>query len=241
MTDAQFIRNWAELKTNGLLRGAYHFGHPSQNAPAQAAYFVDTVKKQGLEADDALILDLETTDDLGASAVSAWAQVFCGTVQKLTGKNVFIYTVHAFIWNGCCNGLYTRPLWIAAPGLPGAPGDVRPWPVWTAQQYAQNPVDQNVLNGDASMWRKVVNTVTPTPVPVWSLAQFKTTGKENLAAWAASVNHLPSTVLRLTCEHSPGDLFPATVAAWLNAVLEGTVKPADPMPAGLVLYYMKQS
>lgn len=238
MTDAQFSRNWGQMKLSGLLRGAYHFGHPSMNAPAQATFFVDSVKKQGLEQDDVLILDLETTDNLGPSSVSAWAQVFCTQVQKLSGKNCWVYTNHSFVANGCCNGLYNQPLWVASLGLPGQVGSVWPWPVWTMQQYTWNPVDQNVLNGDAVMWRKLANI--PEPSPAWSLAQYKTTGREgSLAAWAKTVSHLPSTVLRLTCEHSKGDLFPANVAGWLNSVLDGTAKPTDPMPVGLVLYYMK--
>jgi GH25 family lysozyme M1 (1,4-beta-N-acetylmuramidase) len=238
LTDPQFTRNWAQMKTHGLLRGAYHFAHPNLNAPAQAKYFVGVVKAQGLEGNDSLVLDLETLDGLGPSAVSAWAQVFCNTVQTMTGKNVWVYTNHAMILNGCCSGLYTRPLWIASLTQAGAPGSVLPWSTWSFQQYTWNPVDQNVLNGDANTWKALVNE--PKPPPVWRLAQYKTTGKETLEGWATSVGHLPSTVLRLTCEHSPGDVFTADVANYINQVFTGAVSVSSPLPKGLVLYYMQE-
>lgn len=239
-TDAQFARNWERMKAYSLMRGAYHFGHPNLNAVTQASYFVNVVKGQGLTTDDALVLDLETTDGLGPSAVAAWARTFCDTVQAQTGKNTWVYTNHAFISNGCCSGLYGRPLWIASPAKPGQPGDVRPWPVWSVHQYGISAgVDVDVLNGDAGVWAALVNA--PAPAPKWKLARYVTKGTEVLSSWSASVGQLPSTTLRITCENSPEDLFAPNLAGWLNALFEGQVTVNDPMPKGVALYYMAKA
>jgi len=42
--DAYFAANWKGMKSSGIkVRGAYHFGHPSTDAAAQAKYFVEFV------------------------------------------------------------------------------------------------------------------------------------------------------------------------------------------------------
>ena len=74
------------------------------------------------------------------------------------------------------------------------------------------------------------------PVTPPSVRQWVTAGQSSLAALAAGQHCEPSAVLRLTAEHSPGAVYPANVAAWLNGIFAGTVDPAKPMPAGLVLY-----
>ena len=42
-TDDQLAANWAGINAAGMTRGAYHFGHPSIDAVAQANYFVNAV------------------------------------------------------------------------------------------------------------------------------------------------------------------------------------------------------
>src|SRR6059058_3562356 len=38
-TDPTFATNWPQMKSAGLFRGAYHYGHPGTDAVAQANYF----------------------------------------------------------------------------------------------------------------------------------------------------------------------------------------------------------
>ena len=104
--------------------------------------------------DDVLVLDLEATDDRSPSEIAQWAQSFVKLVEP---KNCWVYTTHSFIRDGACDGLYGHPLWIASLTGYGTPGDVKPWPVWTMQQYSWSPVDQNVFNGDAVTWGKLAN------------------------------------------------------------------------------------
>ena len=54
--------NWQSLKRLGKLRGMYHFARPSAcSAAAEAALFLATAARVGLEAGDWLILDIEDT------------------------------------------------------------------------------------------------------------------------------------------------------------------------------------
>ena len=68
------------------------------------------------------------------------------------------------------------------------------------------------------------------------MIEHTTGGKMSLAALADQHKSQPSAILRLTAEHSPGNAFPANVAAYINGVFRGTIAPHDNMPAGLHLY-----
>jgi lysozyme len=39
ITDHTFARNWDKLGKSGIYRGAYHFGHPENDAIEQAKHF----------------------------------------------------------------------------------------------------------------------------------------------------------------------------------------------------------
>lgn len=237
--DPQFKHNWDALWSAKKLRGAYHFGHPSTSAVAQAQYFVAFVKAHGLLDLDALALDLEVSDGLSAAQVAAWAVQFVAEVRRLTGKNVFVYTMHSFIWGGYLAGLSAQPLWIADPNSrPGQPSPVTPWKVWSLDQYGQNGVDEDVLNGDASTWARLVNVGAPPPPPPppmkQVIEQWTTAGELSLVAFAKASDSNPAMILQLTVEHSPGGVFSANVAEYINA---GNLNAT--MPRGLVLYFPK--
>jgi GH25 family lysozyme M1 (1,4-beta-N-acetylmuramidase) len=111
--------NIAGMKQNGIVPGAYHFGHPSIDATAQANLFTNVVKKanggtfSGLLQ---LVLDLEVTDGRSPAQVFAWAQTFVARVQAVTGRPCIIYTGFYF-WRdsvGNPNNNLNCPLWLAA-------------------------------------------------------------------------------------------------------------------------------
>jgi hypothetical protein len=68
------------------------------------------------------------------------------------------------------------------------------------------------------------------------MTEHTTGGQMSLAQLADGHKSQPSTILRLTAEHSPGGAYPANVAAYINGVFRGTISPAEAMPAGLHLY-----
>jgi hypothetical protein len=65
---------------------------------------------------------------------------------------------------------------------------------------------------------------------------YVASGAMSLPALAAAERTAPSTILRLTCEHSPGSVFSPDVAALINGVFGGVTHPAAPLPAGMRLY-----
>lgn len=66
--------------------------------------------------------------------------------------------------------------------------------------------------------------------------EHTTSGTMSLAQLAAQHKTVPSSILRLTAEHSPQGAYPANVAAYVNGVFEGKITPDQSMPAGLHLY-----
>lgn len=242
--DPFFGHNWSAMGSKNILRGAYHFGHPGTSASAQAAFFVALVQAHGLHEFDVLALDLEVSDGLPAAKVAAWAVAFCDAVEQSTGKNVWVYANHAFINGGYCEGLFSRPLWIADPSSPeGMPSNVHPFPVWTAHQYGtKNSVDQDVLNGDATVWRELANLVLAVRFKTVT-ASWVCEGQSSLVDLCDSRFNgtsvegvMASTVLRLTLDNSPDQIFSPDLAAYISA---GDLTHAH-IPRGVKLFYPKR-
>lgn len=145
-TDGQFAHNWAQMKSKGLVRGAYHFAHPANDPVVEAEHFLTVVRARGLEPNDLLALDLEANDGRAASAVAAWARTWCIHVQQRTGIRPLVYTFISFARGGYCAGLGGYPLWIAAPsnaaGKPPMP--LGPWKTWAIHQYSDSPYDKDI-------------------------------------------------------------------------------------------------
>jgi hypothetical protein len=69
-----------------------------------------------------------------------------------------------------------------------------------------------------------------------SVTEHTTGGEMSLAELAAANHTEPSTILRLTAEHTPGAVYPGNVAAYINGVFDGKITHMDHMPKGLHLY-----
>jgi lysozyme len=83
-------------------RGAYHFGHPGEDAQAQAKYFVDTVGQLG--NGEVMVLDIEVASSNAslhsAQDVASWSKAFVDAVCALANvppSRVLIYT-GAWFW-----------------------------------------------------------------------------------------------------------------------------------------------
>jgi hypothetical protein len=68
------------------------------------------------------------------------------------------------------------------------------------------------------------------------MIEHTTSGTMSLAQLAAQHNTVPSSILRLTAEHSPQGAYPANVSSYINGVFEGKITHDQQMPAGLHLY-----
>lgn len=88
--DLQFQTNWEEAKRVGIIRGAYHFFHPSIDPVSQAEFFTSIVEPLD-NGDLPLSLDWETTDGLSAFANNSAAKSFLETIQDASKKTPMIY------------------------------------------------------------------------------------------------------------------------------------------------------
>jgi lysozyme len=142
--------NHAEIAKKGLIRGAYHFGHPAAGSgPAQATYFVDAMTKLGLTARDVLILDHETNDGLPPSVVASHGVAFMKELEVLAPHNPnLVYTYIDFEVQGNCAGMNAWPLYLAHPAsIAPTPAEDRPWTRWYFWQYGIRGTDLDAFNG----------------------------------------------------------------------------------------------
>ncbi|MFG1701662.1 glycoside hydrolase family 25 protein [Nonomuraea sp. M3C6] len=143
-TDAAFARHWRELGKKGIVRGAYHYGHPRNNPIAEADHFLSVVNAQPAKSGDLLVLDMETTDGKSVAEVNAWEKAWLSHVKAKTGITPMFYSGWRFA-NIYGKGLSEYPLWVAhygkAKGMVTPPAD---WKSWTIHQYSDYPVDQDV-------------------------------------------------------------------------------------------------
>jgi lysozyme len=165
VVDAYLPGNWSGIKQAGLLRGAYHFFHPDQDATAQANNFLAALAKVNggtavlAPGDLPPTLDLEVTGSLVAADVLAAAATWLGLVAAATGRTPVVYTFFSF-WSGTLGNpkaLAEYPLWIARYTSAPSPGVIGGWPTWTFWQYSQSgtvngiggPVDVDAFQGAA--------------------------------------------------------------------------------------------
>lgn len=142
--DKAFARHWAELGKKGIVRGAYHYGHPRNNPIAEAEHFLSVVNSQPAKPGDLLVLDLETTNGRSVAEVNAWAKAWLSHVEARTGTKPLFYSGWHFA-DTYGAGLQDYPLWVAHYSKPK--GQVAPpadWKSWTIHQYSDRPIDQNV-------------------------------------------------------------------------------------------------
>ena len=159
--DPQFAANWSGIQAAGLVRGAYHFFEPNDDATQQAQHFLATV--QLASGDLAPVLDVETTGGVSDSQIWSGVTTWLQVVEEATGRQPILYTAPGF-WDSHSPDLtLTRyPLWLAdyatQPTLPNG---------WTSRlfwQYSQSgtvagvtgAVDLDVFNGTMQDLQKLV-------------------------------------------------------------------------------------
>lgn len=162
-TDPNFAHNWAEMKAHKLHRGAYWYLLPDVDAVSQARYFVDAVKRAGLQAGDMLVCDSEVL----ASNVNAVTHSFLAETEKLAGPHcpVLVYAnenVGQHLTS--CTGW---PLWFAWPSSsPPSASRIHPWARWTFWQWGVvDGVDADVFHGTPAELNAWIDRYLPKPKP----------------------------------------------------------------------------
>jgi len=165
VTDQYFLDNWNGMKAAGLLRGAYHFFHPSADPQAQAKNFLHRLAAANggspllAPGDLPAALDIEVTDGASPATLLAGASSWLATVEAATGKHPIVYSYPSF-WKstlGNPGALSGYHLWIAHLNVPTpmVPGG---WPGWVFWQFDKQQVpgvpspvtDLNAFNGTYS-------------------------------------------------------------------------------------------
>jgi lysozyme len=125
ISDSTFAANWSGMAAAGMIRGAYQYFEPAQDAVDQANI---VVAKLGLLGDGDLpaMLDMEVTGGQSAATITSEIHQWVDTVARGTGKTPMIYT-GAYFWDGSVKSsdFADLPLVIAwygtdCPGMPDA-------------------------------------------------------------------------------------------------------------------------
>jgi lysozyme len=142
--DARFEENWRGIKSAGLVRGAYQYFYPKQDAEKQAELYVKALKDAGKIGIGDLppVLDLEETDDLSGKEIVAAATTWLETVEKATGRKAMIMTNPAMA-KAIGTTFKDRGLWIAqyrndCPDLPTS-WKSWSWDFWTYSERLKVP------------------------------------------------------------------------------------------------------
>ncbi len=152
--DPTFATNWPAMAAAGIIRGAYHFFRPAQDATQQAQNFLNTVTMG--PGDLPAVLDIEVADTATNAQIIAGITTWLGLVEAGTGKRPIIYTSPGF-WNGHMNAAFgSYPLWVAHYTTAASPKIPTGWNAWTFWQYSQTGsvsgvsgnVDTNRFAGD---------------------------------------------------------------------------------------------
>jgi lysozyme len=185
-----FSSDWNAIRSNGMVRGSYHYARPNgspTSAAEQARYFVSVAGRMQASGDLAPALDLEDTGGLSPSQLVTWVHSWLDTITALTGRTPIIYTYPHF-WRsamGNNTGFTQYPLWIAdysggtAPKTPLAGG----WNSWTFWQHtdrgsipgASTGVDISTFSGDSTALAALTNGAVTAP-PSAILAHYTALG-----------------------------------------------------------------
>ena len=157
--DKWFESNWKEMKDRGILRGAYQYFEPGQDATAQANLMVQKVGGKLGAGDLPCMIDVEATGGQSPATIAAKIKTWIKIVEAGTGKKPIIYT-GAYFWQDHVkdSSFGGYPLWIAAYG-PSCPSIPDGWTDWTFWQYCDGQTqycsngkgfDRDVFNGTAA-------------------------------------------------------------------------------------------
>jgi lysozyme len=150
-SDPLFGSNWANMQAAGVLRGAYQFFEPGQDATAQANLMVAAVGQLG-PGDLPCMIDVEVTGGQSGATIAANVRTWINIVHAGTGLTPMIYT-GPYFWddNVGDTSFGDIPLWIADYG-PSCPAVPNGWSRWTIWQYGDSggSLDQDVFNGSLS-------------------------------------------------------------------------------------------
>jgi len=160
--DSEFASNWSNMKSAGVLRGAYQFFEPGDDEVAQANLMIQAVGQLG-EGDLPCMIDVEVTGGQSGATIATKVAHWMQLVQQGTGKAPIIYT-GPYFWedNVGSTSFGSTPLWVADYG-PSCPLLPNGWSSWTIWQYSDGngALDHDVFNGSLADLQKLAAAPGP--------------------------------------------------------------------------------
>ncbi len=158
--DPKFVQNWNGAGAAGVLRGAYQFFRPEDDAAAEANHFADVLMANGGPGELPPVIDVEVTDGVGAGTYQQRVATWLSVVEQRTGVRPAIYTGKYFWQDNVGSNESAYPLWIAQWG-PSCPDIAAQWGDWAFWQTSDNGqvggipavVDTDLFNGSLDQLR----------------------------------------------------------------------------------------
>lgn len=176
--DPKFEANWAGIKANGMIRGAYQYFEPGDNVEAQAQVVIDAVGMLG-PGDLPVTIDVESADFIAQAPYRTAIRTWLDLVEAGTGKKPIIYT-GKYYWQDhvASNEFNEYPLWHAAypnacqppnappPECTSCPNLADQFDDWQFWQYTSSGsvpgisgnVDLNIFNGSLDDLKSLANS-----------------------------------------------------------------------------------
>jgi lysozyme len=151
--DQSFDSYYPAIKRNKLIRGAYQFFRPEQDATAQADLLCRMVS-QIKPGDLPPVLDVEVMDGVSSSRMGDQIRTWVGVVKARLGIRPMIYTAPG-LWDGYGVSFGGYDLWVADYG-PSTPALPHGWSKWEIFQYTDNENVPGVGSCDANLFNGTV-------------------------------------------------------------------------------------
>jgi lysozyme len=152
--DDRFAANWTAAKSAGVLRGAYQYFRPGQDAVAQANLLLSKIGTLD-DGDLPPVIDVETANGASDATIVAGVQAWLDRVEAVTGRTPIVYAAAGFWETIDGRARFARyPLWVANYGAtcPAVPDTWSEWRFWQTTESGSvagiaGGVDVNVWNG----------------------------------------------------------------------------------------------
>ena len=173
--DPRFEENWVNIKKAGIVRGAYQFFRPNQDAEIQATLFVSMLNAVGGLEDGDLppVIDIEVNGSMSNQRIIDSVGIWIDYVEAATNRTPIIYTGPSFWDSNNLGGSYSNyPLWIAHYTTKPCPWVPDSWSKWDFWQFTGNGyvngvgtvVDINIFAGNSEdLQRFIENSFIHTP------------------------------------------------------------------------------
>lgn len=149
--DTQFLYNWRTVKNTMLLRGAYHYYHPTIDPLKQAKWFIKNVELE--EGDLPPVIDVEVRGKGSLNDFRANVLLMSKTLESNYGVKPILYTSHDYYTNYFNTKAFKDfKFWIARYDFHNKVEHEKSWLFWQHSEKGRvkgikGMVDYNVFKG----------------------------------------------------------------------------------------------